>query len=90
MQPNPQVLSHSADAISAVAIIGVFIGWLPGLAAVGALLWYCIQIYESKTVTNWRMARAQRKESQKRVNSLLIQEREIARIAASKKRHSHH
>ena len=46
---NELDLSHILGHLfSAGAIIGTFSGWLPGVAAVVALVWYVIQIYESK------------------------------------------
>lgn len=38
-------------------IVSSFLGYLPSLAAGGALLWYCIAIWESKTVQSWRHKR---------------------------------
>lgn len=49
-QSNPFVLLNVAvDAISAGTIVGALAGLLPPLAAVAAIIWYAIQIYESKT-----------------------------------------
>lgn len=42
------------DAASASAIVGSFLNLLPKLAAVVALLWYCILIWESRTSLSWR------------------------------------
>ena len=59
---NELDLSHLLGHIfSAGAIIGTFIGWLPGVAAVVALIWYMIQIYESKSVQNWLRTRRMRR-----------------------------
>lgn len=43
----------AAHVISLGAILGSFAGILPPLAALGAFVWYCIQIYESKSFQNW-------------------------------------
>lgn len=43
----------AAHAISVAAILGTFAGWLPPLAALAAIIWYAINIYESKTVQAW-------------------------------------
>lgn len=40
---------YLADAVSAGAIIGTLIGFLPAVASVIAVVWYAIQIYESPT-----------------------------------------
>lgn len=45
-----RVLNYSADGISAVAILGAFMGYLPALAGLAGLIWYAIQIWESRTV----------------------------------------
>ena len=56
---------HLADAISAAAIAATVIGWLPLIAAFAGLIWYCIQIWESRTVQHWyenrKMVRKARK-----------------------------
>ena len=57
MSNNQQTMLHTADTISLAAIIGALAGLLPPLAALFAILWYCIQIYESKTYQCWRVKR---------------------------------
>jgi len=52
--------SHILDWVSAGAVIGSIAGILPPIAAVFAIIWYCIQIYESKTVQNWIRRRKER------------------------------
>ncbi len=54
---SQRVLTYTADAISASAILGTLAGLLPPLAAIAGLLWYIIQIYESKTVQRYVRAR---------------------------------
>lgn len=44
---------HVADVISAGAILGTLGHLLPEWAAIMAIVWYCIEIYESKTVQEW-------------------------------------
>lgn len=56
------------DGFSVTAIVGVFVGALPTIAAVVALVWYLIQIYESKTFQNWYQKRRARRAA--RVQSL--------------------
>jgi uncharacterized protein (DUF2062 family) len=46
-------LDHSLHAVSATIALGAIAGVLPPLAALVAILWYAIQIWESKTVQNW-------------------------------------
>lgn len=56
---NPAV--HAIDAGAAGLIMGTFVGWLPGIAAFLAVVWYLIQIWESRTFTNWRLRRREHK-----------------------------
>jgi uncharacterized membrane protein YbaN (DUF454 family) len=55
-------VSHIAGhVLSALAIIGTWIGMLPAIASLAALFWYALQFYESKTVQRWLHTRRQRK-----------------------------
>jgi len=47
------IAAWAADVVSAAAIIGSILGYLPYFAALAGLVWYCIQIRESKTVQHW-------------------------------------
>ncbi len=38
----------------AASIWATFLGWLPPIAALIAVIWYSIQIYESKTAARFR------------------------------------
>jgi len=53
----PLVISLTGDVISAFAIAGVAVGWIPWLGALAGLVWYAIQIYESKTFQSWMRKR---------------------------------
>jgi hypothetical protein len=48
-----RLMTHFADTISAVAILGTFAKVLPPVAALVATLWYAVQIWESHTVQKW-------------------------------------
>lgn len=54
---SPGVAIGDAGAVGLIAVS--IMGWLPPLAAIIAIIWYCIQIYESRTlqknVRNWRL-----------------------------------
>jgi len=41
------------DVVSAGAIIGTILGDLPYVAALAGMVWYTIQIWESRTVQHW-------------------------------------
>lgn len=45
-----RVFNISMDAVSAAAILGALAQWLPPLAALGGVIWYALQIWESKTM----------------------------------------
>lgn len=47
---DQRVVNITADGISAVAIVGAMVGILPAFAAIAAIIWYSVQIYESRTV----------------------------------------
>ena len=48
---KPEFLQNRVgDVISVGAILGSLAGWLPPLAALAAIIWYSIEIYESATV----------------------------------------
>jgi hypothetical protein len=49
------------NGFSIATIATTFIGWTPAIAAVVALVWYLIQIYESATVQHWLGTRRLRK-----------------------------
>lgn len=43
----------AVDTISAAFTIGALLQWLPAVAAVLSIIWYCIRIWESDTVQGW-------------------------------------
>lgn len=55
------VVRYTADGISGIAIVGTLLGYLPSIAALAGIIWYGVQIYESKTVQKgirrWRLKR---------------------------------
>lgn len=48
-----QMALIGADIASAVAIVATFAGIFPPLAALAALCWYGVQIWETDTVQTW-------------------------------------
>ena len=70
-------LSHwVGHLVSAGAIIGTIAGYLPALAAIVAVSWYLVQLYESHTVQFYLRARRERK-----IARLTL---ELARLQAQK------
>lgn len=58
-------VARAVDVLAAGSIIGTIVGWLPAIASVLSILWFCIQIYESRTFihakNNWLMRRKAKK-----------------------------
>lgn len=61
MSALPRPAAYSIDFISALAIAGTFAQLLPPLAALAGIIWYAIQIFESKTIQQWVKTRDHRK-----------------------------
>jgi len=57
----PWLPQWAGNIFSLGAILGAFVGWLPAFAALIALAWYLIQIFESHTVQRWLHTRRERK-----------------------------
>lgn len=55
------IQAWAGNIISVGAIAGSWLGHIPALAAIVALIWYLIQIYESLTVQRWLANRRVRK-----------------------------
>jgi hypothetical protein len=61
MEDGQNAISWLGHMLSSAAIVGTIVGWFPAVAAVVALFWYIIQIYESKTCQRWLTSRRLRK-----------------------------
>ena len=57
---NP-VISWTGNIAGLATIIASFAGWIPVFAAGVALIWYAVQLFESKTYQRWRQSRHLRK-----------------------------
>lgn len=55
------VFNWTGNVAAAGAIGATLLGWIPSIAAVVALIWYVIQIYESETFKGWRDQRRKQK-----------------------------
>lgn len=66
----------TANVLGTAAIIGTIIGWLPAIAAAVAVIFYCIQIWESATVrhylANRKMVRKAKKIAKLRAREKII------------------
>jgi hypothetical protein len=51
----------TGDVSAAMAVVATILGFLPPLAAFVGMVWYCILIYESKTVQAWFARRREKK-----------------------------
>lgn len=50
IQAMPEGTKYVGDIITATAVLGTLVGYLPPLAAAATLLWTCIRIWETDTV----------------------------------------
>lgn len=50
---NFETLKPVGDVISLGMVAATLVGWLPSVAAVLAIVWTSIRIYETKTVQGW-------------------------------------
>lgn len=53
--------SWVGNSVALGAIVSTIVGLVPAVAALLALIWYIIQIYESETTKKWLAARKARK-----------------------------
>ena len=72
--PEHDYFAWLGNSASVVTILGSIFGLLPPLAALVAIIWYMIQVYESKTYREWRARRLHDKKTRK-----------IARLQAQQK-----
>lgn len=70
---NDHIMAWVGNGISAGAILSTFMGWTPSVAAVVALIWYLIQIFESDTMRKWRARRRLRKLTRLRAEILRLE-----------------
>lgn len=56
----PPTAAVTLDFVSLGAIVGALSGLLPPLAGLAAIIWYVVQIWESKTLIKWRRVRRHR------------------------------
>jgi hypothetical protein len=61
------------NVISIGAIIGAIFGVVPFIAALVALVWYLIQIFESATAQRWMAGRRERKIARLRAKILMLE-----------------
>lgn len=63
------------NGLSIGAIASTMLGWTPAVAAIVALVWYLIQIYESTTVQRWLATRRNRKLARLKARVLMMEAR---------------
>lgn len=61
MDDGHSISQWVGNGLGGAAIVTSLVGFLPAFAAMIALAWYLIQIYESKTVQHWLLMRRSRK-----------------------------
>lgn len=75
MDSSHNVSAWMGNLLSASAIVGTILGFLPALAAAIGMIWYLIKIYESATVQRWVAARRTRKIARLKAKVLLMEAR---------------
>ena len=59
-----ELINRAGDAAATGIAVGSVLGWLPALAAVVSIVWFSIQIWESKTIQSfvqrWRERNARK------------------------------
>jgi len=73
MDSHHQLSQWLGSGASAAAIIGAFLGWAPAIAALIAGIWYCVQIYESRTVQRYMAGRRLRKLARLKARVLMLE-----------------
>jgi hypothetical protein len=53
MNPTPHNWFMDYVVMPLMVAAQVFFGWLPTVALIVPVVWYCIQIYESRTFKAW-------------------------------------
>ena len=74
--------SWTGHALSIGALLAVFAGVLPAMAAIASFLWFAIQIYESRTVQHWKNNRRMRNHAKKLARLRAKEKVTLAEIAA--------
>ena len=72
----PVPVNIIGDVISAGAILGTILGDLPYVAAFAGMIWYTIQIWESRTVQHWWRTRQMIRKA-KKITKLRAKEKVI-------------
>lgn len=62
-----------ANIAGAGSIVGAALGYVPAMAAAVALVWYLIQIIESKTVQGWIKDRRIRKLAKLKARAIMLE-----------------
>ena len=61
------------NVTSTVAVIGSLFGYVPAIAGLVALLWYFIQIYESRTAQRWMANRRAKQIARLKAKIILLE-----------------
>lgn len=75
MNGDNNILSWTGNLISVGAIATSIMGYAPAVAAIVALIWYAIQIYESQTVRQWIADRRARQLARLKARVVLLEAR---------------
>ena len=78
----PHPIGLTGDVLGAGAIVGSLLGYLPPAAAFLALIWYAIQIWESRTIQHWWRNRVEVRRAKKLVKLRAREKILVAKIEA--------
>lgn len=73
------------NAIGTGTIFATVVGYLPGIAAGVAAIWYLVQIVESPTVQRWMAHRRVRKLARLKAQVVMLEARDRAALLPSSK-----
>jgi hypothetical protein len=77
MENGQGLIGWIGHMFSGITLAGAIVGWFPGVAALVALAWYTIQIYESKTFQRWKTSRRLRQIAKLKVEMARLEALEL-------------
>lgn len=81
---NHEMSYWAGHAMSAIAVLGTLAGYLPAIAAIAGLVWYSIQIWESRTVREWKVRRHERRVAALKAKLMIAEQKVIKNPVTSK------
>lgn len=73
MTSDNGITTWASNIVSTGAIAATILGYVPSIAAIVALAWYLIQIFESATVQRWLAGRRLRKLARLKARVIMLE-----------------